>query len=594
METIDPNMRETAPDVERKLDLDTIVPVLTAYREEGENAKLTGPVPRDEVWRRNWDLYWGKFDWSQKADWQAKVAMPEAQQFVDRWAAAMRLALVQAGDWYSVKYAGDGENDLAPHIRKFMDWMLCRCGRNQSGHPVAFPAVFEQLMKLGAISAMCATVTPAEGIEGNYIAISPVNPAEVTLDPQGRGLYRVRRYTVEKHELVAMIEERDSAGDPLWNLEEVERLVSHLADELRSERERASGHGQEVSSTRKPITLDEYLCDILLPDGTVAGRNVLTVIANSQFVVRGPEKNPFWHKRDWLVYAPMIQVPLSVYGKSYMENWAQVAVAFNEMTNMILDAVYVSSMNAFAVVADMLKDPTQLTEGITPNMTFELEDGSSPREFIKEIELGKMSADSITIWQGMKSELRDGALLNELSLGQVPPKGAITATEIQEASSGSSAFTQSIAESVEENFLNVALTLTWQAGLQHVDFTDEVVVKALGEETARMLEAAKEEFRKGPVSFEARGISSLIERGQKLRSFMSLLQVVAQNDGMMKEFFERYDAGSVLDHLMMLHGIDGNDLKPTDREAAVRRIVRQYAAANQNEGAAPGMEALGG
>lgn len=143
-----------------------IAQVLDSYRTEAEHARRSGPSPRDDIWRQNWDRYWGRYDHSGKADWQAKYVMPETPQFVDRWAAAMREALTQGGRWFTAADESGQSNALIPHIERFVDLLLSRAGRTHDGHVTDFSSVFEDQMKLGALMACCATVTYDETLEG--------------------------------------------------------------------------------------------------------------------------------------------------------------------------------------------------------------------------------------------------------------------------------------------------------------------------------------------------------------------------------------------------------------------------------------------
>ena len=74
-----------------------IVSVLEGYRKEAEAQRSGGLNPRDAKWKENLDLYWNRWDFSDKADWQAQETMHEVPQFVDRFAAAMKEALIGLG-----------------------------------------------------------------------------------------------------------------------------------------------------------------------------------------------------------------------------------------------------------------------------------------------------------------------------------------------------------------------------------------------------------------------------------------------------------------------------------------------------------------
>ena len=324
-----------------------VVGMLMGYKTEAEEARKTGPDARDAVWDSNVDLYWGRFNFAEKAEWQSREVMPEAAVFVDRWAAAMAEALTTADEWFTVSFPGDKEGDLTSAIMRFMKATLDRCGRTSLGQVIGFPAVFEEQMKLGALMAACSTVTWKKGGTGKgYVAVEVFDPRSLWLDPKGRGLYRIRRTEIDLHDLVKLAKMQDGAGKAIYNLTEINALVAQVSEEQQKNLVASTGHGQEVSSLRKPIILHEFLATIIDPEGKLVSENQLCVVANDTKLIRGPETNPFWHKRDWLLYTPLITVPMAPYGKSYIENWGGVAKAFVEMTNLILDAGRSAAMTA--------------------------------------------------------------------------------------------------------------------------------------------------------------------------------------------------------------------------------------------------------
>jgi len=566
---------DTELDVEREpIDDQEVVNILAAYASEAEHARTSGPSPRDTIWRANWDRYWGRYDHSDKADWQSKHAMPEAPQFVDRWAAAMREALDSGGEWFTAEDETGTRTELVAPVNKLMRILLSRCARTPDGHRADFSSVFEDQMKLGALMTCCAAVTWKDDPRGGWVSVDSVDPREVWLDPKMRNLYRRRRTFMDKHELMALAKAEDANGDPLYNVDEIERLASASEQDGRDDRERSAGTGEGTGGApgRKPIEIDEWLCTLLSADGEVIAQNALCVVANERFLIRGPEPNPFWHEQDWLVETPMVPVPFSPYGRSYMEDWSDVADAFVELTNLILDGVFTSTLKAFAAAPDMLKDATQLSNGISPNKIFELEDGVGIRDFMKEIDLGTLPPEAITVWQALKQELRDGAKLSEIALGQVPPKGQITATEITQVSQAGSAMIRSMARTIESRFLEPVLTLVWQTALQHMDFMD--LADELGEEVAAMLQARREEFSESKLVFRVRGISGLVDRQSKLQNLLSFLQVAGQNELLMQALMQKTDPGKILDMLFKLFGVDPGELRLTQAEQLMQQAAQ--------------------
>src|SRR5258708_6040224 len=167
-----------------------IVSILEGYRTEAEYARLSGPNSRDMTWLQHLDLYWNRFDYSKKAAWQSREILPEFPQYIDRFAAAMRMALASSERFFTVTADGDDDGDIAKVIRKLMVAVLRRIGRSPTGHPEDFTAFFEDAMKMGALTMCSAIVTSKDdGEGGNYTAIDLEDPYNIWLDPTGRNLY---------------------------------------------------------------------------------------------------------------------------------------------------------------------------------------------------------------------------------------------------------------------------------------------------------------------------------------------------------------------------------------------------------------------
>lgn len=593
-ESLPSHMPEPEPKVKDDgVDEQVIATILGSYKTEAKFARESGPSPRDDTWRKNWDRYWGRYDNSGKADWQSTYVMPETPQFVDRWAAAMREALMQGGRWFSAVDETGQSNELAPHIERFMELILGRCARTLDGHTTDFASVFEDQMKLGALMACCVSVGFEETRDGPWPVVHSVDPREYYADAQGRNLYRLRTYTVDKHRLLEMATEADDSGSPLYDTEAIIDLTASLDEDQRAERERStgSGSGQEQAAGRVPVQIDEWLCTLISPTGEVIAKNSLVVVANERHVIRGPEENPFWHARDWMVFTPMVSIPFSIYGRTYAEDWADPADAFVELTNLILDGIFTTTMKAYAAQSDMLKDPSQLDNGVYPNILFDLEEGMSARDFMREIDLGTLPSESITVWQALKQEMREGAKLSEIALGQVPPKGDITATEVNQVQQSGSAMIRSMARTIESRFLEPILTLLFQTALQHMDFTEERFARELGVETAQMLQARKEDFRDRKIKFRVRALSSLVDRQTKLQSLLAMLQTFAQSDILMQAFLAKHDVTKLADKLMQLFGVDTLDFKLTQQELLMKQVMEslggQQGGQQQGSRAAP-------
>lgn len=580
----------------RGLTDDEVVEILEGYRQEAENARKTGPSSRDKKWNEHNDLYWNRHDFSQKASWQAKETMPEVPTFVDRFAGSLKEALTATPKgFYTVEDDTDEGGDLVGAVKRMVDVWLQRIGTNQVGQPMAFPGIFEEQMKMGAMMACSALVNWKDDVKGGRVAMETVDPRSVWLDHTGRGLYRVRRLELDKHDLMKMATMRDGRGRPVYNLEAMEALVASISEDARQERERLSGTGQEITSNRAPIELHEYRASLLNPDGTLASDSGLSVVANRKFLIRGPERNPFWHGQDWLLFAPLVTVPLAPYGRSYMEDIGPISHAYTELTNLILDAVTMSSMKAFLLNPTALLEPSQAKTGIQPNKVFLVEDGVDlERGVIREINLGSLDPSAMSVVQLLTNKLSEAGGQNEVGLGQFAPNSRTSATEIVESQQGKGALVLSVASNVEMRFLNPALDMIWKTGLQHASANDPALSRAVGRELWASLHRHRKELIQRPVTFSARGISTLIHKSRRLRALMSALQILGANEILMREFLQRTDPGRLSELILDLLDVDVSKLQASEREQMIRGLTEQVGARREQAQAGTRGQAPGG
>jgi hypothetical protein len=566
------------PAVSANPDQKEVVSTLNGYLFEAKQNRLGGLNPRDAKWEENCNLYWNRYDFSKKADWQSRETMPEVPAFVDRFAAALKEALVGSPNgFYTVTDPADREGDMTTAIKKICDVWLSICGRNQTGSLLGFPSVFEEQTKLGALMGMSSVVLWKGDAREGRVAVETVDPRNVWLDHTYRNLYRIRRIPIDKNQLLMMAKLKDGNGKPIYDLSEIERMTAYMAADYQYQRGLLTGGNEQIMSTRQEVILDEYLATIVNGEGKVLADNALCVVANEEFLIRGPEKNPFWHQSDWLTFCPLVDTPLSVYGRTYMEDFGSVAKTFNELTNLILDATRVAALNAYAIVPGMLRNPQQLANGLTPNLLLHLHEGYDARAFASKLELGQVPDQVVQIWQALKAELREAADINEVGLGQFAPKGRTSATEITQASESSSALIRSVAQTVEGRWLDPTLDLVWKTGLQHCKKDDPWMISAVGKDMWGAIWSRRKELVSRPVSFQARGISMLMQKSRTLKSLLTLLQIVADNDMLMQEFLKVADLGKLVKLLFQLSDIDLSSLQLTEREKQMKALTEQLA-----------------
>jgi hypothetical protein len=389
-----------------------------------------------------------------------------------------------------------------------------------------------------------------------------------------------------------MKKQEDSKGEPLYDTEAIERLQSSIDFEARNKREVTSGGSEESTgnSRRAPVTLDEYLCVIIDRDGDLIAENQIVVFANQTEIIRGPEDNPNWHGKDWIVMTPTIEVPFSVLGRSYVEVFRQLAATFTEVTNLILDGMFANNIGAHMIWSDALANPDEVSEGIYPGLAVQADEDWEPgKDFVKKIEMGVLGPEATQVWSAIKSELREGASANELSLGQVPPKGDITATEIRGSERGSTTLAFNTAKDIDTRFLAPILELTLMTGLQHFNAKkNPALAEELGKPMAKMLSRNRKNFSKKKYTFVATGVSAAMDRGKQLQGILGLLGVLAQSPELQAEFAREFSPTKLIAELMRGFDVDSARLRKTDDEKKQDEQRAKLAAQAAAAGAGPG------
>lgn len=585
------------PDTITTDDHDVLNRVLDFYRAAKE-ARESGLGRRDDTWNRNSDSYWGRSsNEDQKADWQANVRLPKTANFVERFAASQKLALAQADPPFTMRDAKDSTGALLPEIERTLQTFLARCGENDTGQPIAFPGIYGEIAKSGALKMMAATVTWRDG----RLRIDPVDPGEVFLDPTRRRMYRIRRYEIDWHRLEAMKDETDSDGEPIWNLEALEQLQSQELEETKDDSERLAGHEKRANeSGRKPIVLLEFLGHLTGRDGKPIGEGrgkQLIVVANDKFVIRGPEPNPFDHGQDWLVVHGVIGVPFSVYARAYVELFEGVAEAFQDLMNVLLDGAAAAAANAYEWDPDFYEHPDEIAKGIHGGKMMQRSREAVPGERgVMPFETGKVDPGAIAALQALSQELREAASQSELRVGQLA-SGETTATEILDARQGSEVLDSSITMDIEDRFLSVIYYLSWMTIVQNLTDnqdeegaqTDEEILAELPPETVAMLIERREEFLNRRIRFTVRGLSGVLERRKRSRALLSALQIIGSNEILAAEFAKRYSIGRALETLMRDMGAPVDRIEKTPGEIQQDAIAQAQAQAQQ-----AGLAGLGG
>lgn len=547
-----------------------LVQLCRETKEEARSGRQSGKRSRDDIWRENLQLYNGEIDWSDKQPWQHQEVFRDATKHVDRFAAACKRGVMAPGEWYAIKDRVPGSDLLNPMVRRLIDTQLDACATTVSGAETGFRHVFSRVLRMGGVMTMAMSVQ--KDPYRNRIRCDEVDPRELFYDPTGRGMYRLRSREVDAHELLARASQVDASGAPLFHRDRVLALTDMRRDVAEQEGEETRGHSEGSRPLGRRTRLeDEFLFrELVNRDGVLVGRNVLVVMGNEQRIIRGPEPNPCWHGKDWIVCQSLLDTFLTVYGRAYMEDFAAACRTYIRFVALVLDGATVSLLPNYAVKPDMLQDPSQIDDGLRPfKMWLVNDEAVKAEEFAHRMELGRVYPETITIMQGLKSEMREGAMQNQVDLGAFPQKSGITATENNNVKEAGSELVQDVAENIDDGLLGPVLELIFWTAIQELDFQDPSLVRSLGRDIAAAFETRRQEFRDQGFSFKAAAITALAQRAVRSGRILQAMQVIGQSEILTQEFLKSHSLEAVLGTLWRDMGIDEPEYQRTAADGPV-------------------------
>ncbi len=548
----------------------TIINCLTKYREEADLARKD----RIQQNRLNFDCYHLKQDWSYKQKGQSREFLPKMSMAVEQASNFLQQGLTDIGDWFRVE-TQPGINEDALKIKPKAIYLLLQRQLEKAG----FMASVGQASKLGLIgSLMIAKVggrlvnkpifrTKTELKNFSFkkilikkedkvweLEISLVRQEDYFPDPTGNGLYEMQDIYMDYHEVLALSEGKNA----IYDKEVVKKLSgSYPSQAAESEyaKSRETGQMPAHNGYRKQVKLTEIWGNILDENGELIYENVVTTIANDQFVIQKPTPNPYWHGESPFVVTPIIPVPHSVWGKALMDAPSMLNRASNEMFNLILDGGMMSVHGIKQLRKNYLEDESQVEDGIEPGTTLTVNSSMPPgSQVLERVDTATVPADGLNVLNLLNQEFNASALTNDLRMG-VASFRAVKATEVAEASQTITSMFSGMAKNIEFSFITPILEKSWKVCAQHMNDIDSNEIKALlGERVAAtILAMGQEEVFAETVQgckFQTFGISATLNKQKDFTKLTALLQTIGTSEVLTEAFIQKYDFTKMLDEIM--------------------------------------------
>lgn len=556
--------------------------------------------PRKRIWDSTWNLYNNQYDWSHKAEWQSKAAIPKVRVAVDRAVGTIRRALMRMRRFYHVESETrlghqkglfsislmDFWLDRANWVDAFVDSLKCGLVTSTMALKVYWKWSLDYgPMPVGAQDPQQMLPLEGQSVRGmqssiqfgeRYIAqlgLEAINPDNLWIVPGVEDAYIERTW-----DHLGNIRELAKRG--VYDAGAIEALQGHIVE--KSSRAEEDSHAKGPENEQKPskyfplVPVYHYWGPIYDKDGGLVKSRGRFSIADKAVVIRKLQNNPFWHGRPPYVVGTPYKVPFSTYNRGMVEDIAGIAWMITELSNMIIDGAMFDAIRSTVVDLELLKNKKQIDTGLYPGKIWVKDNAFDPtgqRKLMENFDVGRVPSDAINTIHMLDREQQISTSVTELISGAPIAKGTRTASEILTKESGAQEGLDDVARTVEDTVLNPVLDLTARVIYQyHNNFEMPRLVSNFPRVAAQMQALAPEErymFMVGGYAFRARGISVLLDKSQNLERITATLQMLANIPGAL----ESIDLNELVQEILMATGMNVERLMRNPTSSVMPAVV---------------------
>jgi hypothetical protein len=531
--------------------------------------------PRFKVWESAWDLYNGRYDWTGKEEWQAKINIPKVRQAVDKAAASFRKALVKMKRFYHIESETklgieqgfftmsllDYYFDQINFVNEFSTglkaglitstivfkiyWQYIQDFEPRWEPSIKMVPQYHMGVKIGDLQVPSQKLVKDARVRG-LLGIKAVDPFNFWVGP--RSNYKIEKATVD----IAYL--HDMAERGVYSKEAVERLALLSGQAVDAYLE-AVRKGEQpdtfLSKFNRPVDLYHYWGDMFNDKGKVIAHNATFTIGGSGsyapggstsaagggIVLRKPVANPLMHGKDpYIVGTPYI-VPFSTYNRGIVEDIIGIAKMITELSCLIIDGAQFDAMQAYEIDSDLLTDARQAKRGVYPGVAFTTKSYENPtnKNVVRSITTGKVPQLALNILNFLDKEQQLSTSVTNALKGQAV--GADTLGEFQMLAGAAGDSLDDAARTVEETVLDDLLDKAAATVYQyHDDYKMPRLMENYPRTALALIDMEPDEryaTMVGGFNFKARGVSIFIDKAQDLQKINSFLQLIGNLPGVL-------------------------------------------------------------
>ena len=541
--------------------------------------------PREAIWDTCWQLYNNEYDWSNKAWWQHKTPIPKVRASVDRAVALFRKTLLRMYPFYGVQAESKLGRTKGRYTMMLVDYWYDQISlvdelvkafkiglvTSVSGVKIWFERVKEFRPEpsieeydeptaefgvvTGSVKKFRTKVEMRPYFKGK-LAIAALNPKNIWVVPGTRGRCIIERDECTLAELESLAEEG------VYEKEAIKRLREKLCSS-----ETISDDVNPVQTSENKPTSNQYLRkvdlwhfwgDIYDTQGNLIKCEHSFTLANKETLIRKARPNPFYHKEPPYILGTPYTVPFSTYNRGMVEDVADIAKSITEMACLVADGALYDAMKAFAIDTAQMDDPSEARQGLYPGKTFLYNSALSPSpnaKLVQTVDVGKVPAEAMNMIGLFEKYMQEGSYVNEW-VGGFGGSGDRTLGEVNIKTQSALEGLDEAARNLEVSLIEPTIAMSAKVIYQ---FQENYMMPRLMDNYPQlsvllqnMTSAERYATMVGDFSFKVRGLSIMIDRGQRIGELKEILQLLSYLPG----FAEQLDPRAALEEILMPLGWD--------------------------------------
>ncbi len=593
-------------------------------------------------WQTAYLQYHGDLRDRGKAEWQSNINIPMPYQAVNAAKSRIVDAIFQNQDFFGIEPYTRGQDSKVAIAKNMVKWQLdkarareavetsvadaliCGCGPMK----VFFETRIEQKssivpsmvqidpdelswsQKLFARGPQYRTELNFEdqNFVSNHLRLDSLIPTDFWLDPSGRGEFIIQRIKKPLSDIWALArDQKDDSGQivipAVYDPIEVAKITIG-AKEAQYETQAAVIRRDTPHLTEdEDVELYEFWGDLRDPaTGVVLFKNVFFTLAQKQFLIRAPQKNPYRHRKYPFIMFTCEKQPHQIYSYGILRQGAQIQEVINQQVNVVNDRQRLS-VPMIEIDPKACRNPDQLmgsNVSVKPGKGFLKANGAgADKPIFTPVRMCDPLNEFDLAWiDRLIGYSQMGSGVTEFATGQTMTNNRKTKEEIQVRSQAVQQTFNSAASHIESDALGPMLKMIYMLALQYEsNYSDENLLKMFADDpqSQQMLSEVKgmttEERWEALYldgEFKVTGISLSITRQDRLNRMMGFLKVISANPQL----------AVLMDNVEFLRGLLQNfDLDPKTIVPQALQIAQQVQQASiqqmlnpqpqQGQGAAP-------